>query len=63
MLGYFVGCKLGGCKFWLLISLKKIWSGMLVGWVGVFVLVFGLLVMGEVLWLVLLIGLVLVIVG
>ncbi|WP_134680036.1 phosphatidate cytidylyltransferase [Paracoccus ravus] len=38
VLGYFVGRKIGGRKFWPSISPKKTWSGTLAGWVGALVL-------------------------
>ncbi|MBD9525242.1 phosphatidate cytidylyltransferase [Paracoccus sp. PAR01] len=38
VLGYFVGRKLGGPRFWPSISPKKTWSGTLAGWVGALVL-------------------------
>ncbi|MFO1139654.1 MAG: phosphatidate cytidylyltransferase [Paracoccus sp. (in: a-proteobacteria)] len=34
ILGYFVGRKLGGPRFWPSISPKKTWSGTIAGWVG-----------------------------
>ncbi|MTH64746.1 phosphatidate cytidylyltransferase [Paracoccus shanxieyensis] len=63
VLGYFVGRKLGGRKFWPSISPKKTWSGTLAGWAGAFVLALGLLATGEAPWSVLLIGPALAIAG
>lgn len=55
-LGYFVGRKMGGRKFWPSISPKKTWSGTLAGWVGALVLAVGLIVACKAHWSVLLIG-------
>ncbi|SMO52090.1 phosphatidate cytidylyltransferase [Paracoccus laeviglucosivorans] len=63
VLGYFVGRKLGGRKFWPSISPKKTWSGTLAGWGGAFFLAVGLLLTGEAPWSVLLIGPALAIAG
>ncbi|KGJ06204.1 phosphatidate cytidylyltransferase [Paracoccus halophilus] len=38
ILGYFVGRRLGGARFWPSISPKKTWSGTIAGWVGALVL-------------------------
>ncbi|MTH80069.1 phosphatidate cytidylyltransferase [Paracoccus aestuariivivens] len=46
VLGYFVGRKLGGPKFWPSLSPKKTWSGTVAGWVGAFVLAGGLFGIG-----------------
>lgn len=63
VLGYFVGRKLGGRKFWPSISPKKTWSGTLAGWVGALVLALGLLVSGQADGSVLIIGPLLAIAG
>lgn len=63
VLGYFVGRKMGGRKFWPSISPKKTWSGTLAGWVGALVLALGLLVTGEAGWPVLIVGPLLAIAG
>lgn len=47
VLGYFVGRKLGGPKFWPSISPKKTWSGTLAGWVGALVLAIGIYASGN----------------
>lgn len=56
VLGYFVGRKMGGRKFWPSISPKKTWSGTLAGWVGALVLALGLVITGEAGWPVLIVG-------
>lgn len=56
VLGYFVGRKMGGRKFWPSISPKKTWSGTLAGWVGALVLALGLVITGEAAWPVLIVG-------
>lgn len=38
VLGYFVGRKLGGPRFWPSVSPKKTWSGTVAGWVGALLL-------------------------
>ena len=63
VLGYFVGRKVGGRKFWPSISPKKTWSGTLAGWVGALVLALGLWVSGLGTWPVLLVGPLLAIAG
>lgn len=63
VLGYFVGRKMGGRKFWPSISPKKTWSGTLAGWVGAFVLALGLWLAGLAEWPVLLVGPLLAIAG
>ena len=63
VLGYFVGRKVGGRKFWPSISPKKTWSGTLAGWVGALVLALGLWVFGLGAWPVLLVGPLLAIAG
>lgn len=50
ILGYFVGRKMGGPRFWPSVSPKKTWSGTIAGWVGAFVLAFGLWVTGVSGW-------------
>ncbi|MFT4013495.1 MAG: phosphatidate cytidylyltransferase [Paracoccus sp. (in: a-proteobacteria)] len=56
VLGYFVGRKVGGRKFWPSISPKKTWSGTLAGWIGAWLLAVGLVICGQAGWPVLLIG-------
>lgn len=56
VLGYFVGRKMGGRKFWPSISPKKTWSGTLAGWAGAFVLALILWITGEAGWTVLIVG-------
>lgn len=63
VLGYFVGRKLGGRKFWPSISPKKTWSGTLAGWVGALLLALGLMVTGQGGWPVLIVGPLLAIAG
>lgn len=63
VLGYFVGRKMGGRKFWPSISPKKTWSGTLAGWIGALVLALGLVVTGEAGWPVLIFGPLLAIAG
>jgi len=63
MLGYFVGRKLGGPRFWPSISPKKTWSGTLAGWVGALVLAACLFINGNAGWGVLLAGPLLAIAG
>lgn len=61
VLGYFVGWLFGGLKFWFVISFKKMWFGMIVGWVGV-VLV-GLIFVDDSLWFIILVLVLMVFVG
>lgn len=63
VLGYFVGRKLGGRKFWPSVSPKKTWSGTVAGWIGALVLALGLLVLGHAAWPVLIVGPLLAIAG
>lgn len=63
VLGYFVGRKLGGRKFWPSISPKKTWSGTLAGWIGALVLAIGLVLTREASWAVLIVGPLLAIAG
>lgn len=63
VLGYFVGRKMGGRKFWPSISPKKTWSGTLAGWIGALVLALGLFAAGQGGWPVLIIGPLLAIAG
>lgn len=56
VLGYFVGRKMGGPRFWPAISPKKTWSGTIAGWVGAFALALGLAVSGQAGWAVLIVG-------
>lgn len=63
VLGYFVGRKLGGPRFWPAISPKKTWSGTLAGWVGAFVLAAVLAMSGLANGAILIIGPVLAIAG
>ncbi|WP_199262545.1 phosphatidate cytidylyltransferase [Paracoccus binzhouensis] len=56
VLGYFVGRKLGGPRFWPAISPKKTWSGTIAGWVGALLLGLVLLVAGLAGWAVLVAG-------
>ncbi|WP_312530583.1 phosphatidate cytidylyltransferase [Paracoccus sp. (in: a-proteobacteria)] len=50
VLGYFVGRKLGGPKFWPAISPKKTWSGTIAGWIGAIILAVVLVIMGQAGW-------------
>lgn len=50
VLGYFVGRKLGGPKFWPAVSPKKTWSGTVAGWLGAIVLGVVLVVTGQAGW-------------
>ncbi|AGT08979.1 phosphatidate cytidylyltransferase [Paracoccus aminophilus] len=50
VLGYFVGRRLGGPKFWPAISPKKTWSGTVAGWIGAIVLAVVLVVLGQTGW-------------
>ncbi|MDT1063277.1 phosphatidate cytidylyltransferase [Paracoccus sp. CPCC 101403] len=63
ILGYFVGRKLGGPRFWPSLSPKKTWSGTLAGWVGALILAIGIFLTGEGGWGVLLVGPMLAIAG
>ncbi|MTH35681.1 phosphatidate cytidylyltransferase [Paracoccus limosus] len=63
VLGYFVGRKIGGRKFWPSISPKKTWSGTLAGWVGALALALGLVVTGEAGWPALIVGPLLAVAG
>ncbi len=56
VLGYFVGRRLGGPRFWPSVSPKKTWSGTLAGWAGAFVLALGLWLGGAAGWGVILTG-------
>ncbi len=56
VLGYFVGRKLGGPKFWPAISPKKTWSGTVAGWIGAIVLAVLLVITGQAGWEVVLIA-------
>lgn len=56
VLGYFVGRRLGGPKFWPAISPKKTWSGTVAGWVGAILLGVALVIFGQVGWGVVLIA-------
>lgn len=56
VLGYFVGRKMGGPRFWPSVSPKKTWSGTIAGWVGAFVLAFGLWISGNSGWAAILTG-------
>ncbi|CAM3019755.1 phosphatidate cytidylyltransferase [Paracoccus aminovorans] len=56
ILGYFVGRRLGGPRFWPSISPKKTWSGTVAGWVGALVLALVLVLAGQAGWAVLLVG-------
>ncbi|WP_323717373.1 phosphatidate cytidylyltransferase [Paracoccus aminovorans] len=56
ILGYFVGRRLGGPRFWPSISPKKTWSGTVAGWVGALVLALVLVLAGQASWAVLLVG-------
>lgn len=56
VLGYFVGRKLGGPRFWPAISPKKTWSGTIAGWVGAFALALALVICGQAGWILLLAG-------
>lgn len=56
VLGYFVGRKLGGARFWPSISPKKTWSGTIAGWVGALVLALVLWISGAAGWPVLIVG-------
>ncbi|MDS9468128.1 phosphatidate cytidylyltransferase [Paracoccus sp. MBLB3053] len=42
ILGYFVGRRIGGPRFWPSLSPKKTWSGTVAGWVGALLLAAGL---------------------
>ncbi|WP_347268256.1 phosphatidate cytidylyltransferase [Paracoccus sp. (in: a-proteobacteria)] len=46
VLGYFVGRRLGGPRFWPAISPKKTWSGTIAGWLGALALALGLWLAG-----------------
>lgn len=56
VLGYFVGRRLGGPRFWPAISPKKTWSGTIAGWAGALVLALALLIAGQAGWTVLFAG-------
>lgn len=56
VLGYFVGRKLGGPRFWPAISPKKTWSGTIAGWVGALLLALGLWLFGLASWGVVIVG-------
>ena len=47
VLGYFVGRKLGGPRFWPSISPKKTWSGTIGGWAGALALALALWISGA----------------
>ena len=56
VLGYFVGRKLGGPRFWPSISPKKTWSGTVAGWVGALFLALVLVLAGQAGWVALIAG-------
>ncbi len=56
VLGYFVGRKLGGPRFWPSVSPKKTWSGTIAGWVGALVLALMLWLAGAAGWAVIFTG-------
>ena len=63
VLGYFVGRKLGGPKFWPAVSPKKTWSGTVAGWLGAIVLGVALVIAGQAGWGVVLVAPVIAIFG
>ncbi len=63
VLGYFVGRKLGGPKFWPAVSPKKTWSGTVAGWLGAVVLGLALVLSGQAGWGVILVAPVIAIFG
>jgi len=56
LLGYFVGRRLGGPRFWPAISPRKTWSGTVAGWLGALLLALLLVLAGQAPWPVLLLG-------
>ncbi|TWI32794.1 phosphatidate cytidylyltransferase [Paracoccus sulfuroxidans] len=63
VLGYFVGRRLGGPRFWPAISPKKTWSGTIAGWVGAVLLALALWATGLAGWGVLIAGPLLAVAG
>ncbi|SMG29873.1 phosphatidate cytidylyltransferase [Paracoccus sp. J56] len=63
VLGYFVGRRIGGPRFWPAISPKKTWSGTVAGWLGAFVLALILMIVGQASWPVVILGPLLAVAG